>query len=219
MEKLQFIPDNYHKRHFLYFLVFPFGFSSFFLLQIVTYTLPHTYFINCGSSSSVSVSTQTFISDESSHDGYKLSSGNSKAVEESTSGNSKGVDELYRTARIFRQSSSHEFDISENGTYVVRFHFFHFSSLGNLSDAHFNILAYGSPILSNFTVKNSSSSDSLPTQEFFLPVHVGKLRIDFVHFDENSLAFANAIEVFLAPPDFIPDSSVHLIQVRVSSIL
>ncbi|PIN24678.1 Tyrosine kinase [Handroanthus impetiginosus] len=86
------------------------------------------------------------------------------------------------------------FDISRNGTYVVRFHFFHFSSLGNLSDAHFNISAYESPILSNFTVKNSSSSDFLPTQEFFLPVHVGKLRIDFMPFDEHSFAFANAIE-------------------------
>ncbi|PIN24680.1 Serine/threonine protein kinase [Handroanthus impetiginosus] len=185
--------------------------SVWFLFHFSTsnsYTLPDKYFINCGSPSNVSVSTQTFIGDESSHDGYKLSSGNSKAVEESTSGNSKAVDELYRTARIFRQSSSHEFDISENGTYVVRFHFFHFSSLGNLSDAHFNISAYKSPILSNFTVKNSSSSDFIPTQEFFLPVHVGKLRIDFVPFDENSFAFANAIEVFLAPPDFIPDSFV-----------
>ncbi|PIM98449.1 Serine/threonine protein kinase [Handroanthus impetiginosus] len=86
------------------------------------------------------------------------------------------------------------FDISRNGTYVVRFHFFYFSSLGNLSDAHFNISAYESPILSNFTIKNSSSSDFLPTQEFFLPVHVGKLRIDFMPFDEHSFAFANAIE-------------------------
>ncbi|PIN24677.1 Serine/threonine protein kinase [Handroanthus impetiginosus] len=52
------------------------------------------------------------------------------------------------------------------------------------------------------------SSDFLPIQDFFLPVRVGKLRIDFVPFDEHSFAFANAIEVFLAPTDFIPDSSV-----------
>ncbi|PIN24507.1 Serine/threonine protein kinase [Handroanthus impetiginosus] len=165
------------------------------------YTLPDKYFINCGSSASVLVSTQTFIGDESSHGGYKLSSGNSKAVEEPTL-----AIELYRTARIFIQSSSHEFGISESGIYVVRFHLFPFSSLGNLSNARFNILAYGSPILSNFTVKNSSS-DFLPVQEFFLPVSVGKLRIDFVPFDEHSFAFANAIEVFVAPLAFIPDFS------------
>ncbi|PIN24504.1 Serine/threonine protein kinase [Handroanthus impetiginosus] len=166
------------------------------------YTLPDKYFINCGSSSSVLVSNQTFIGDESSHGGYKLSSGNSKAVEEPTL-----AIELYRTARIFSQSSSYEFGISERGIYVVRFHFFPFSSLGNLSNARFNILAYGSPILSNFTVKNSSSSDFLPVQEFFLPVSVGKLIIDLVPFDEHSFAFANAIEVFVAPLDFIPDFS------------
>ncbi|PIN09283.1 Non-specific serine/threonine protein kinase [Handroanthus impetiginosus] len=167
-----------------------------------SYTLPDKYFINCGSPSSLLVSNRTFTSDE------KLTSGNSEAVEET---NSSAI-ELYRTARIFRQSSSYEFDISQSGTYVVRFHFFPFSSLGNLSDAHFSISAYGFPILSNFTVKNSSSSDFLPIQDFFLPVRVGKLRIDFVPFDEHSFAFANAIEVFLAPTDFIPDSSVPYVS-------
>ncbi|PIN24676.1 Serine/threonine protein kinase [Handroanthus impetiginosus] len=181
--------------------------SIWFLFHLSTsnsYTLPDKYFINCGSPSSLLVSNRTFTSDEESHGSYGLSSGDSKAVEER---NLSDI-ELYRTARIFNQSSSYEFNISQNGTYVVRFHFFPFSSLGNLSDAHFNILASGSAILSNFTVKNSNTSDFLPIQEFFLPVRVGKLRIDFVPFDEHSFAFANAIEVFLAPPNFIPDSSV-----------
>ncbi|PIN22058.1 Serine/threonine protein kinase [Handroanthus impetiginosus] len=171
------------------------------------YTLPDIYFINCGSPSNVSISSRTFIGDESSHGGYKLSAGNSEAVEEPTTNYRPAANylpavELYRTARIFSQSSSYMFDISQNGTYVVRFHFFPFSSWGNLSKAHFNISAYESPILSNFIVKNSS------IQDFFLPVSVGKLRIDFVPFDEHSFAFANAIEVFLAPTDFIPDSFV-----------
>ncbi|PIM99973.1 Serine/threonine protein kinase [Handroanthus impetiginosus] len=183
------------------FIWFLFHFST-----SISYTLPDQYFINCGSPSDLAVSTRTFTGDEKRHSGYELSSGDSEVVEEPT----LSAIELYRTARIFRGSSSYEFDIAQNGTYVVRFHFFPFSSLGNLYNARFNVLAYGSPILSNFTVKNSNSSGFLPVQDFLLPVVVGKLRIGFVPFDKQSFAFANAIEVFLAPPDFIFDSVVHV---------
>ncbi|PIN22059.1 Serine/threonine protein kinase [Handroanthus impetiginosus] len=87
----------------------------FYFCMSNSYTLPDQYFINCGSPSSLLVSNRTFTSDEESHGSYGLSSADSKAVEER---NLSDI-ELYRTARIFNQSSSYEFNISQNGTYVT----------------------------------------------------------------------------------------------------
>ncbi|KAH6823259.1 hypothetical protein C2S53_009054 [Perilla frutescens var. hirtella] len=173
-------------------------------LSSTAYTIPPQYFINCGSPSSTKLyGLQTFVGDENSG---VISSGNTSPVENSTSSNT----EIYQTARIFRNPSVYELDIAQNGTHVVRFHFFPFSALGNLSDARFSVEASIFKVLSNFSFQNSSNYSNFPIiEEFLITIPVGKLRIRFLPDDEtNSFAFVNAMEVFIAPPDLIRDATI-----------
>ncbi|KAL0377853.1 UNVERIFIED_CONTAM: putative receptor-like protein kinase [Sesamum radiatum] len=177
-------------------LLFHFSFHSW------AYTLPEQYFINCGSASSPTVyGRRTFTGDVKSEK-IVLSSGGNSPVEDPGS----SADELYRSARIFRKPSSYELDIAENGTYVVCLHFFPFPALGNLTDARFDVEASGFRVLSNFSIQ--SGFRFLLIEEILLTIPPGKFKITFVPSEKNSFAFVNAMEVFAAPPEFIPDSAV-----------
>ncbi|KAL0350545.1 UNVERIFIED_CONTAM: putative receptor-like protein kinase [Sesamum radiatum] len=181
------------------FLLLLFHFS----LHSCDYSLPEQYFINCGSASSPIVyGRRTFTGDVNSEK-IVLSSGGNSPVEDPGS----SADELYRSARVFRKPSSYELDIDHDGTYVVRFHFFPFPALGNLSDARFNVEASGFRVLSNFSI-HGSSSFPLILEEIMLTIPPGKFKIKFVPSEKNSFAFVNAMEVFAAPSEFIPDSAV-----------
>ncbi|KAF2308234.1 hypothetical protein GH714_037895 [Hevea brasiliensis] len=111
---------------------------------------------------------------------------------------------LYQTARIYRQPSPYELIITDNGTYLVRLHFYAFSSKGtNLSEALFSVSTSKFLLLSNFSVKNTSH---LPViKEFLLTINEEKLRIYFIPATETSFAFLNALEVLILPQEFIKD--------------
>ncbi|XP_073142176.1 probable receptor-like protein kinase At5g24010 [Henckelia pumila] len=177
-------------------------FSSIFV-PTFTYTLPDQYFINCGSSSSVDVYGKTFVGDEN-RGRFSLSSGNNGPVQDPRF---SGVG-LYRSARVFRKRSWYEFDAEQDGTFVVRFHFLPFPSLGNVSDARFSVVASGFSLLSQFTVEKSNSSPYV--EEFFIKMAAGKFKVYFVPEGYNSFAFVNAIEFFIAPPGFLPDSATRV---------
>ncbi|KAL2499626.1 putative receptor-like protein kinase [Abeliophyllum distichum] len=189
----------YRKISLSLFLLFLFDFSSIFSLTS-DYALPEKYFINCGSASRLMFASRTFIGDVNSST-FTMSSVKSTTIKDPTS-----ALELYQSARIFKKPYWYELDIVQNGTYMVRFHFFPFSKPENLFDAQFNVLASGFYLLSNFSVKNSSN---LPViKEFLLTINThGKFKIHFL--PQNSLAFVNAIELFLTPNEFIPDSASH----------
>lgn len=81
--------------------------------------------------------------------------------------------------------------------------------MGNLSDARFTVSTSNSMLLSDLDFGNSN----LPlTEEFLIKVTTRKkLMIVFVPDKrEKSFAFINAMEVFLAPPDFVRDSPPHV---------
>ncbi|GFP78934.1 probable receptor-like protein kinase at2g23200 [Phtheirospermum japonicum] len=181
--------------------------SSLFLPS-ATYTPDVSYFINCGSSSSISIDTRAFAGDGKPAGKFILSGRGSKSVENSSASDV----EIYQTARIFRKPTYYEFDVGQTGLYVVRFHFYPFPSMGNLSNARFSVSASGFRLLSNSSVESHSLDNNLPLiQEFLLYVHVRKLRIDFVPYkDLQSFAFVNAIEVFIAPQELIPDNATHV---------
>ncbi|XP_048427365.1 probable receptor-like protein kinase At2g23200 [Pyrus x bretschneideri] len=162
----------------------------------LAYEPPDKYFINCGSNANATLNSRVFIADRFFH---------SKASNGINGGNQSN---LNLTARIFRQESYYEFDITENGTYFVRLHFLAFaSSSSNLSAALFDVSAFpnisnpGFMLLKNFTAKNSTSNSTI--KEFFLGIHPGSFRIYFTP-RGSSFAFVNAIEVFLAPANFSP---------------
>lgn len=176
----------FNKISIALFLLFLFLFSFIFSLAS-DYALPERYFINCGSASSFKIADKTFIGDEYPSS-FTLSSHKISTIRDPTS-----PGDLYESARIFKKPSWYELDEVQDGTYMVRFHFFPFSSQENLFDAHFNVSASGFSLLSNFSVKNGSS---LPViEEFFLKINTsGKFRIHFL--PQNSFAFVNAIEFF-----------------------
>ncbi|XP_057980144.1 probable receptor-like protein kinase At5g24010 isoform X2 [Malania oleifera] len=112
---------------------------------------------------------------------------------------------LYQTARVFPQWSSYDFETIDNGTYLVRLHFYAFSSPTDLSKAVFNVSASGSSLIQNFSGRSSRSSPVI--KEFLISIDVGRFVIYFTPSQESSLAFVNAIEYFPAPlniPDHAP---------------
>ncbi|KAK6152757.1 hypothetical protein DH2020_012396 [Rehmannia glutinosa] len=198
--------ETFQSHKIFSYFSFLFHFSSLFFPSS-SYTLPDLYFINCGSSSNPIVTGRTFTGDENPAGKFVLSSGGSKPVQNLSS----SAISLYQSARIFRKSSWYEFNVDQTGPYVVRFHFYPFSSLGNLSYARFSVSASGFSRLSNFTAEKYNLVGNFPLiQEFLFNVASGKLRIEFVPFKDHYFAFVNAIEVFLAPPDFIPDFAPHV---------
>jgi hypothetical protein len=74
---------------------------------------------------------------------------------------------LYQTARIFKNPSSYEFDIIDHGIYYVRLHFFPFmSGKTNLIKAQFDVSTSFFWLLSNFGIKENSTSPVI--EEFLL---------------------------------------------------
>ncbi|KAH6833674.1 hypothetical protein C2S53_005322 [Perilla frutescens var. hirtella] len=167
-------------------------FSSLFV-PAASYTLPDHYFINCGSSSSRFVYQRNFTADGNS---------GGRSAQDAT----LSADELYQTARVFTKSSSYDLNLDQDGTYVVRLHFFPFPSIGILSDARFDVSAAGFLLLRNFSVGNGGRYSFPLVEEFLVKVGAGKFKIEFKPDKNPSFAFVNAIEAFLAPPDFVQDS-------------
>ncbi|XP_027073457.1 probable receptor-like protein kinase At2g23200 [Coffea arabica] len=169
------------------------------------YSVPDRYFINCGSSGSTTVYGRNFVGDVNP-DSFTLSASHSKEDQSSDSASSP----LYQTARIFRQKSSYDLDLVQNGIYVVRFHFYAFTSPDNLATARFDVSTSKFSLLSNFSVQNSSTSKSPVIKEFLIRIDVGNFQIYFTPSASSSFAFVNAIEAFLAPDNFIQDSPFYI---------
>ncbi|KAK7852955.1 probable receptor-like protein kinase At5g24010 [Quercus suber] len=189
-------------------LLLPLRFSLLLLLSSV-YTVADEYFINCGASSNASFyNNRDFVPDINSNF-PSFSTGKSEQV----SNTSASTHELYQTARVYRQPCSYRFEIKQKGTYIVRLHFFAYLSLAaNLYDALFNVSASGFSLLTNFSIRNGSSSPVI--KEFLLTIPQGKFRIQFIPSQDSSLAFVNAIELFLANEIRITDYAPHVSSAR-----
>ncbi|KAJ8633556.1 hypothetical protein MRB53_026892 [Persea americana] len=183
-------------------------FFFFFLSQFPasSFTLSDTYFFNCGSPTSLLVDNRTFATDSNSN---ILSDTSSIHLEDPNP--PLDSQPLYKTARVFTRPSSYEFDLQGNGTFVIRLHFYPFSSqVYNLFSAVFDVSVSGFQLLSNFSVQKSSST---PIKEYFLTAGSNKLKISFTPSTQSpspSFAFVNAIEVFSAPDDLIADKASYV---------
>ncbi|XP_021300789.1 probable receptor-like protein kinase At5g24010 [Herrania umbratica] len=156
------------------------------------YVFPDKYFINCGSSSSVKLGSRNFVGDKNPNS-FRVEEG--KPVEDT---NQSVGSSLYQTARFHTRPFSYKFDINDIRLHVVRLHFFPFmSGQVNLVDALFNVSASGKSLVSNFSVRNSSSFPVI--KDFLVPINSKSFRIHFIPVQQTSLAFVNAIEVFLVP--------------------
>ncbi len=72
----------------------------------------------------------------------------------------------------------------------------------------FNVSASGFSLLTNFSIGNGTSSPVI--KEFLLTIPQGEFRIHFIPSQQSSLAFVNAIEVFLANETRIADDVSHV---------
>ncbi|KAI9166068.1 hypothetical protein LWI28_025732 [Acer negundo] len=186
-------------------LIFLFQFSSILLIASA-YTLPDKYFINCGSETDINSVDRVFTGDLNSGS-VSFTKGSSQVLDSNQVAGQASTT-IYQTARVFRQPSSYEFEISNTSiTYLVRLHFFAFLSTTNLSTAVFDVSISEFSLLRNFTLRNSANAPT--TKEFLFNITPGKFVIYFVP-QVSSFAFVNAIEVFPAPESFIPDTALHI---------
>ncbi|KAG9439144.1 hypothetical protein H6P81_019309 [Aristolochia fimbriata] len=161
--------------------------------------------INCGSNSSIIVGGRTWYGDLSFQN-LTVSFSGFAASTASADGNSMYGD-LYKTARVFNQSSNYTFKVV-SGSYYLRLHF-HPLPLENVdvNDSLFDVTANNLKLLTRFSVaseishKNSylQSVESNLTvsslmKEYFLDVGTDGILVKFVP-NEGSFAFVNAIEI------------------------
>ncbi|KAK2357004.1 putative receptor protein kinase [Trifolium repens] len=180
--------------HSIFLLVFLLQLSS---LQFPSLGYNHqdTYFINCGSNINVNESNNLYIGESSTT--YPRTNFRKSSIQ---TNQSSVPSPLYQTARIFYSESSYQFTTIPNNTYMVRFHFYPFSSQINLSTAKFNVSVPGFSLLQNFNPKNTGL-----IKEYFIKIIRKRFKITFTPIT-SSFAFVNAIELFMLPIHFIPDS-------------
>ncbi|XP_065873094.1 probable receptor-like protein kinase At5g24010 [Euphorbia lathyris] len=185
------------------FTIFLFIHLSSLILPSSPYTPPVQYFINCGSDSTSTLEPgRSFVGDS------PLLVVSGKPVKGNTSSSANTT--LYQTARVFHKEkkSWYQFEINRQGTYIIRLHFFPFSSLdADLSIAIFHVKASGFTLLSDFTTPKNTSP---VIEEFLLSINLGKFFIFFLPSNESSIAYVNAIELFLTPEGFVPNSTVKI---------
>ncbi|KAE8704876.1 Kinase superfamily protein [Hibiscus syriacus] len=170
------------------------------LVLSVPYVFPEKYFINCGSDSPETQGVKKFVGDENPN---SFSVANGKPITHTTRQSSSNS-VLYQTARFSTDPFSYELDdTGDEGLHVVRLHFFPFAHLG---DALFNVTASSKSLLSNFSVRNTTSFPVI--KDFLVPISSFKFKIHFIPANQSSMAFVNAIEVFLVPN--LKDNRTHL---------
>lgn len=164
------------------------------------YVLTENYLINCSSIFMAAISNRYFVGDVDSGSSSFTVEPSSAVIDDNPVA---GTPFLYLTARIFRKQSVYEFQITQDGFYMIRFYLYPFSCTSmNLSDALFNVSASGFSLLSNFSVQTTTNPPVI--KEFVIPIDVGKFMIRFTP-QKSFFAFVNAVEAFLAPIDFNSD--------------
>ncbi|KEH31502.1 LRR receptor-like kinase [Medicago truncatula] len=188
-----------------------------FLLQFSSLYFPsigyneHGYFISCGSHNNVTNESNKVYIGESQHHIYPITSFSKSSIE---TNQSSVPSSLYQTARIFRSESWYEFKTIPNNTYMVRFHFLSFSTPTKLSTAKFTVSVPGFILLQNFNAENTTNSPLV--KEYYVQIIRKRFKITFTP-QKSSLAFVNAIELFVLPVHLIPDSVLRFTYKESSS--
>ncbi|KAK1433114.1 hypothetical protein QVD17_10020 [Tagetes erecta] len=175
-------------------------------VSLISSQSPKSYFINCGSNNDTNFSWETFTGDDNPTN-FRVSGGH-KAVNNNPASNKA---DIYQTARVFTTKSWYELEADVNNTFVmVRLHFSPFFHNGiELSNSVFNVSVSGFPMLTSFSVQNSSD---VLIKELIIPSPVRAMfRIVFTPFSRSSPAFVNAIEAIATQHDlFVDATSPHI---------
>lgn len=162
------------------------------------------YSIDCGSPTNTTIGGRVFLSDNLASS--FLSTPQNVLVD--TSANSIPSSEysaLYKTARIFAQTSTYSFKINQPGRHWIRLYFFPFSASNyNLSTAVFSVSTRDHSLLSDF------QSDQGSVKEYSVNVTSGDLEITFTP-SGDSFAYLNGLEVASVPDLLIGDDADTLV--------
>ncbi|CAA3021567.1 receptor kinase HERK 1 [Olea europaea subsp. europaea] len=158
------------------------------------------YYINCGSSSDVTVGNTIYVSDKSASKFLStpqdiLANGNLNSIPRSEES------QLYRTARIFTGPSKYTFSITQNGRHWIRLHFYPFVYQNyDMRSASFSVFSQTTALVTDFSPKN------VTVKEFSVNITSGDLVITFSP-SSNSFAYINAMEVVSVPDSLIVDDA------------
>lgn len=177
-----------------------------------------SFFINCGTNSSLNADGRKWVGDLAPNTNLTLSSPAIQASTSTLSGES-AFDSLYKTARFFTDGLNYTFQGIDHGSYVVRLHFCPFPwDQFNVNESKFDIAANGLKLVSEFNVHGeiefrnvflqssggNSSSFSL-IKEYILPVKLNGLIIEFAPV-KGSFGFVNAMEIIPVVDTLFKDS-------------
>lgn len=165
------------------------------------------YLISCGASSSVQLDDgRTFRSDPESVSflstpvDIKIKANNSPTAASSLS-------PLYLSARVFSDVSTYSFFVSQPGRHWIRLYFLPIPDKQyNLTSATFSVFTDNMVLLHDFSFIASPPNPVL--KEYIVVTQGDTLKIIFT--PKDSIAFINAIEVVLAPPTLIPNTTIGL---------
>ncbi|KAG8387765.1 hypothetical protein BUALT_Bualt02G0055300 [Buddleja alternifolia] len=158
------------------------------------------YYINCGSSTDLTVGNITYVADRSSSRFLTtpqdiLADSNLNSITPSEDSR------LFRTARIFTGPTRYTFSIQQGGRHWIRLHFYPFTYQNyDMNSASFSVFSQQTTLLSEFSPRNAS------VKEYSVNVTSGDLVITFSP-STNSLAYINALEVVSVPDDLIADDA------------
>ncbi|CAI9759187.1 unnamed protein product [Fraxinus pennsylvanica] len=158
------------------------------------------YYVNCGSSSDVTVGNTIYVADKSAS--KFLSTPQDILADSNLNSITPSEDsQLYRTARIFTGPSKYTFSISQNGRHWIRLYFYPFVYQNyDMKSASFSVFAQTTALASDFSPKN------VTVKEFSVNVTSGDLVITFSP-SSNSFAYVNALEVVSVPDSLIVDDA------------
>ncbi|PWA93744.1 hercules receptor kinase 1 [Artemisia annua] len=161
------------------------------------------YSIDCGSPTNTTIGGRVFLSDNLASS--FLSTPQNVLVD--TGANSIPSSEyspLYKTARIFAQTSTYTFKINQPGRHWIRLYFYPFTASNyNLSTAVFSVSTRDNSLLSDF------QSDQGSVKEYSVNVTSGNLEITFTP-SGGSFAYLNGLEVVSVPDLLIGDGATSL---------
>ncbi|KAK7380361.1 hypothetical protein VNO78_32869 [Psophocarpus tetragonolobus] len=168
-----------------------------------SFTPLDNYLLSCGSQNNASLFNRIFMSDSTNQGSIFLSA--DKSISLTNQNPPPDLPTLYHTARVFPSAGSYRFNMKNNGTHLVRFHFSPFKAQGfDLKFANFSVLVDGNLVLSSIKPSNVAL-----LKEFILKVESTLLEIVFRPEGNSGFGFVNAMEVFTAPDDFVVDNGAR----------
>lgn len=183
-------------------------FDFFFILcttiagSWASFTPIDNYLIACGATNATNLDDGRRFETEGESSSFLKTTFEGQAITVSTS-NATVPLAIYTTARVFTERASYSFEIKQKGRHLVRLYFYPIlDKTHDLKSAVFSVTTDKLVLLHEFTFKGTQTPYLF--KEYLINVDSDKLPLSFSPAN-GSLAFVNAIEVFSAPDQLIPE--------------